>query len=183
MGGSPHPWILLASLGAETGGVPSSPSLIVVLAGGPVSLHANRPCTRAVLRPFLGPERIRSTFVLYILQLVYLLLLLFLAWDCFLSITKSRWLWARIGELSRSPPSLTFYIRQHIPLALCVRANPIQAALHIIIAAPGQHARLLRDPSLGFFGPFLFVLHATAKAIFQKQRDCGSPFAIPLCLG
>lgn len=57
-----------------------SRALLVV--AGPVAPHAKRLHAPAVLRRFQGPECIRSTFVLYVLGLVYLLLPLFRAWGC-----------------------------------------------------------------------------------------------------
>lgn len=57
-----------------------SRALLVV--AGPVAPHAKRLHAPAVLRRFRGPECVGSTFVLYVLGLVYLLLPLFRAWGC-----------------------------------------------------------------------------------------------------
>lgn len=109
---------------AETGGVGSSPSLTVVLAG-PASPHVNRPYTRAVLRAFSGPERIRSR-------------LFFTFYNWYTSCCSCSWPGAvsvpyrvsvgqaTIGEPARSPPSFTIYIRQHVLLALCVEPTQLR---------------------------------------------------------
>lgn len=90
-------------------------------------------------------------FTLY--QLVYLLLLLLLAWSCF----------CPLRGLGQEPGSQTVAFL-HLPHP---SAHPTRAALYVFITAPDSSG----GPSLVVFGSFPFVLCATAKLIVQKCKE------------